>query len=112
MNAMPPTARPVFVARCTRSGESWAVGVDDAEGVHLRGANTQAKRLDQVEALVREVVSILLDVDEDSFEILLEVDLPGRLKEEISLVPGVFASRRRQCNVKPLRLRLGRPSIW
>jgi DNA-directed RNA polymerase specialized sigma24 family protein len=85
MKATRPTARPVFVARCTRSGEWWAVSVDDAEGVHLRGANTQAKRLDQVEAVVREVVSILLDVDEDSFDVLLEVDLPGRLKEEISL---------------------------
>jgi hypothetical protein len=75
--------RPVFVARCVRDGEWWAVSINDAEGVHIRGANTQAKRLDQVEDLARELVSVLLDVDEDSFDVTLDVDLPTEVSEEV-----------------------------
>ena len=59
--------------------------VDDAAGVHVPGANTQAKRLDQVEAMVREVISVLLDVDENAFDVVLDVDLPADFKQEVEL---------------------------
>ncbi len=76
-------ARPLFVARCRRDGEWWAVSVEDADRVHIRGANTQAKRLDQVEELAREIVAVLLDVDEDSFDVELDVELPSEVSEEV-----------------------------
>lgn len=67
----------VYVARCVRSGNWWGVEIADANGNHVKGGYTQARRLDRVEAMVREVISLLLDVPEDSFEVTLEPQLPA-----------------------------------
>jgi hypothetical protein len=72
-----------YVARCVRSGGWWGVEISNAEGVHLKGGYTQAKRLDQVEPMVREVISLLLDVPEDSFDVQLEPELPEAIKKEV-----------------------------
>jgi hypothetical protein len=77
------TSRPVYVAHCLRSDGWWAVEISDGAGVHLRGGNTQARRLDDVERMVREVISLLLDVPEDSFDVRLEAELPAEVRAEV-----------------------------
>jgi predicted RNase H-like HicB family nuclease len=47
-------------AKVTRSGDWWAVEVPEVPGVF-----TQAKRLDQVEAMVRDAVATMLDTTEE-----------------------------------------------
>lgn len=58
-----------------RSGNWWALDVPDLPGVH-----SQTKRLDQAEAEVREAIAVMLDCEEDSFDIEIEPDLGGDLK--------------------------------
>jgi predicted RNase H-like HicB family nuclease len=53
-----------YTALCERSSDWWAVTVPEVRGIH-----TQAKRLDSVEAMVREAIGLMLDVPEDSFEV-------------------------------------------
>src|SRR5258707_6553445 len=76
-----PSLRRVYIARCVRSGSWWGVDIADAEGVHVKGGYTQARRLDQVEGMVREVISLLHDVPEDSFDVQLEPELPADVRQ-------------------------------
>lgn len=66
--AMPMNDRTTYVAVCERSGEWWAVSVDG-----VRGAYTQTKRLDEVEATTRDMLAMFLEVPEDSFDIKVQV---------------------------------------
>ena len=56
--------RRAYTATATREGGWWVLEV---EGV--RGGYTQARRLDQAEAMVRDLIALLLDVPEDSFDV-------------------------------------------
>lgn len=76
-------ATEVYIARCVRSGSWWGVEIADAHGVHVKGGYTQARRLDQVDGMVREVISLLLDVPEDSFDVRLEPQLPADVLQEV-----------------------------
>jgi len=73
--------RKTYVARCERDGNWWVVEVEG-----LRGGVTQAKRLDQVEAVVREVVGLLRNVPEDSVDVRVEPILGGDLSPEVTSV--------------------------
>jgi ribosomal protein L14E/L6E/L27E len=73
----------VYVARCVRSGNWWGVEIIDDQGVHVKGGYTQARRLDQVDAMVREVISLLLDVPEDSFDVKLAPQLSADVQREV-----------------------------
>jgi predicted RNase H-like HicB family nuclease len=53
-----------YVAHAIRDGGWWAIEVPELPGVF-----TQARRLDQAEAMVRDVVSLWLEVPEDSFDV-------------------------------------------
>jgi predicted RNase H-like HicB family nuclease len=64
---------PTYRAVCDRSGSWWAISVPE-----LRGVRTQARRLDQAEAMVREAIALMLDVPEDSFDVVLAPHLPER----------------------------------
>jgi hypothetical protein len=64
--------KKVHVASCQRDGNWWFVEVNG-----LRGGFTQAKRLDQVEPMAREVISLLLKVPEDSFDVEVTPILPA-----------------------------------
>ena len=61
--------RPLYTARCERSGRWWAVHVPEINGVR-----TQARRLDQVEAMARDAIAGALDVPPDSFDIGFEIN--------------------------------------
>ncbi|HUZ10735.1 MAG TPA: hypothetical protein VMU76_11285 [Acidimicrobiales bacterium] len=68
-----------YTARATRSGKWWAITVDG-----LRGAHSQAKRLDQVENNAREVISLLTDSDPDSFTVEVVQEMPAEWSKIIA----------------------------
>jgi hypothetical protein len=61
-----------------RSGGWWAVRVRELPGVF-----TQARRLDQVESMVRDALAAYLDTDPRSFEVGLVEVLPDAMAEEV-----------------------------
>lgn len=63
--------RKRYTAHAERAGAWWAIEVDG-----VRNAVSQARRLEQVEAMAREVVALLLDVGPDTFDIDVEVHVP------------------------------------
>ncbi|WP_406074476.1 type II toxin-antitoxin system HicB family antitoxin [Micromonospora sp. NBC_01638] len=60
-----------YTAKCVRSGDWWAITVPEIKGVF-----SQARRLDQVEAMAREAIALMLDVDPHSFDIEVQPELP------------------------------------
>ena len=62
--------RKVYTARAHREGKWWAISV---KGVP--GALSQVRRLDQAEAMAREVIALVLDVPEDSFDVVVAPEL-------------------------------------
>lgn len=64
--------RATYTAVAERDGSAWFARV---EGV--QGAIVQARRLEQIEPNVREVVAMLLDVPDDSFDVVTTWKLEG-----------------------------------
>lgn len=62
--------RARYTAKAERSGDWWAVDVPEIHGVH-----TQARRLDRVEHMARDVIALMLEVPADSFDVEVEVEL-------------------------------------
>ena len=62
--------RNTYAVTCQRNGGWWAIDVPGTV-VH-----TEAHRLDQVEATVRDALALLLGVDPDSFDISVQWELP------------------------------------
>jgi predicted RNase H-like HicB family nuclease len=59
-----------YSVRAERDGKWWALSV-----AGLPGALSQVRRLDQAEAMAREVISLVVDDPEDSFEVQIVPDL-------------------------------------
>lgn len=74
-----------LTAKCVRSGRWWAVDVEQIKGLH-----TQAKRLDQVDHMVRDAASMLTGKPAESFQ----VDVVAQLEPEYSSVVEEALSRR------------------
>ena len=70
-----------------RSDGWWAFSIPA-----IRGAHGQARRLDQVPAEASDVISLMLDIDDDAFEVTVDVHLEAPLE---SLVAEARAARRR-----------------
>jgi hypothetical protein len=60
-------SKPAYTALCRRVGGWWAIDVAQVRRVH-----TQARRLDQVEAMTRDVVALIRDVPPDTFQVVVE----------------------------------------
>jgi predicted RNase H-like HicB family nuclease len=60
-----------YTAVCQRSGNCWSISVPEIKGVH-----SQARRLDQVEEMARDAISLMLDVPAESFAIEVRPELP------------------------------------
>ena len=73
--------RKTYTARCQRAGDWWAISVPELRGVH-----TQARRLERVEAVVRDAIALFLNVRPDSFEIRIEPVLPRDLQKKVGRV--------------------------
>lgn len=67
-----------YTAVAERSGGWWAVRVREQPGVF-----TQAKRLDQVEPVVRDALAAYLDLDPRSFDVTLVEVLPEGVADEV-----------------------------
>ncbi len=73
--------RRTYRAVAERDGRWWFIRIPGEEGLF-----TQVKRLDQAEAMMREVIGLMRGVAEDSFDVVVEPDLAslGDLAEAIS----------------------------
>ena len=78
-----------YTVTATRSGSWWAFSIPE-----ILGAHGQAKRLDQVKDEAREVVAMMLDAPEDSFDLELEVTLDPRMEEAKSARDSVESGQR------------------
>ena len=56
----------------TRDGDWWSLVAYDVEG---REVASQARRLDQADAAIREAIALVLDADGDAFEVAISPDL-------------------------------------
>jgi predicted RNase H-like HicB family nuclease len=72
-------SRPRYEVTAQRDGRWWFVRVPE-----VPGAITQARRLEQVEAMAREVVSLLLDVAPDSFDLDVRPAIPNEVRAELA----------------------------
>lgn len=64
------TKRPTYTATAHREGAWWVAEVTE------QGIATQAKRLDLVEAAVRDLLVAWLQVRADSFDVVVEPEVP------------------------------------
>jgi|SRR5215470_5236342 len=68
-----------YTAVCRRAGNWWAISVPEIKGVH-----TQARRLDQVEAMVRDAIALFLDVAPDTLAIEVRPEVPAEATEAVA----------------------------
>lgn len=61
-----------YTAHCVREDGWWIVTVPEIDGVF-----THARRLDQVLDLVRDAIALWLEVEPDSFGVVIEADVHG-----------------------------------
>ncbi len=73
--------RKTYTAQCRRVGGWWAISVPEVPRVH-----TQTRRLDQVESMARDAIALLLDVPENSFDVVVKPLLPRSLQVEVERV--------------------------
>lgn len=70
--------RRKYTARCRRTDGWWAIEVPELPGVF-----SQARRLDQVEAMARDAIALFLDVPDSSFDLLVEPILPQDIEADL-----------------------------
>ena len=71
-------ARPTYTASAQRDGSWWAIRV-----VELPGVFSQARRLDRVEYMARDAISPLLEVDPESFDVVVREQLDARPRRAV-----------------------------
>jgi hypothetical protein len=62
--------KPTYRVAAVRAGRWWNISVRELSAVH-----SQARRLDMVESMAREAISVALRAPEDSFDIAMQTDL-------------------------------------
>jgi hypothetical protein len=72
-------SKPTYTAVCRRVGDWWAIDVPQIRGVH-----TQARRLDQVEAMARDAIALLRDVPADGFDVTVEPHLDEEAEQTVA----------------------------
>lgn len=70
--------QPRYVARVERGDRWWVAHVPEVR-VH-----TQARRLDQIEDMVRDAIGLLLEMPADSFDVEIKIELPDDLEEAVA----------------------------
>ncbi len=63
-NSMVETVRPRYTAIAERDGTWWVITVPEVDGIY-----SQARRLDRVEYMARDAISLMLEVPPDSFDV-------------------------------------------
>ncbi len=112
---MVETVKPSYRATARREGRWWFVQVPGEQGLY-----TQVRRLDQAEAMIREVISLVRHVPEDSFDVVVDPDLDSlggvreaveaalRERERCQCRPGGGIHRHAARSIRDPRLRLHR----
>jgi DNA-directed RNA polymerase specialized sigma subunit len=100
--------RKVYTARAQREGKWWAISVKG-----LPGALSQVRRLDQAEAMAREVIALVLDVPQDSFDVAVAPELSeehrgalaelDRAKEQCAESMAALAERQQKVTLQLVR---------
>jgi predicted RNase H-like HicB family nuclease len=67
-----PMKRRSYTAHCVREDGWWIVTVPEIDGEF-----THARRLDQVIDLVSDAIALWLEVEPDSFDVVIEADVQG-----------------------------------
>ncbi len=70
-----------YQVRADRSGQWWSIEAS----VPRASVWTQARRIDQIEATVREAIALALDVTPDSFEINVHIEIPEDLRADVEI---------------------------
>jgi len=73
-------SRATYTAVCDRAGDWWVIQVDPAPRKHVV---TQARRLGQIDRTARDAVALLLQVAPDSFDLVVDIRLPGSVRQLI-----------------------------
>jgi predicted RNase H-like HicB family nuclease len=68
----------IYTAEARRSGGWWAIRVPELKGVH-----SQARRLDQVEAMAREAIALFLDVDPQTISVEVKPEIPAEVVQAL-----------------------------
>jgi len=76
-----------ITAQAERDGKFWVVTVPEVEG-----AFTQAHRINEIEVMARSVVADLLEIDEDTIEVVLDLDLPAAERAVVAEAQGKLAA--------------------
>ena len=71
--------RPTYRVRCQPDGKWWFIEVPE-----LRGVFSQARRLRDVEMMARDAISLMLEVQEDSFDLRVEPSLGPALEKRLA----------------------------
>ena len=80
--------KPRYKAIAVRSGRWWALAVPELEGVF-----TQSRRLDQAEPMIREVIGLMLEIPEDSFDVAIEPQMESLGDLRVSIEHALRARR-------------------
>lgn len=67
-----------YTVTAQRSGGWWAISIPEVPGAH-----GQVKRLDQVEDVARDLIALMLDVPEDSFDIALDPSVGDSVQQAL-----------------------------
>jgi len=67
-----------YTARVERDGRLWLIHVPEIDRY------TQARNLREVETMARDLVAVMLDVEPDSFDLVVEVVLPENVREHVA----------------------------
>lgn len=70
--------RPTYTATAQRDGSWWAIRVAELPGVF-----SQARRLDRVEYMARDAISLLLEVEPGSFDVVVREHLDARTRRAV-----------------------------
>ncbi len=73
--------------RAEMEGKWWVISSPD-----VRGANSQARRLHEVEEWGRDAIATVLDVPVDSFDVEVEIVLPAPLRDELEAARAAMAA--------------------
>jgi hypothetical protein len=65
-----------YHAEVERDGRFWRVRVPDID------RSTQARSLSEAEAMVRDLIAIMTDVPQNSFDVDMSIFLPGDVKAD------------------------------
>ena len=75
-----------YTARCQRVGDWWAISVPE-----LKGVNTQARRLEKADAMVRDAIALFLNISADSFEVKIEPVLSRAVSYTHLTLPTIYS---------------------